>query len=157
MEQTVLTQEGFESLKLELGALLKDKRPALIEDIKKAQEDNNCAITENSEFIDASTALDRVENKINEIETKLRKARVINLKDIIDDGKIKFGTTVELLNLETEEELVFKIVGVEESDIKAKKISFLSPLAKEMMGMREGDIVDCAEREYEILSVKVII
>lgn len=156
MDHIVITQDGFEKLKADLSTLLKDKRPALIEDIKKAQADNNCAISENSEFIDASASLDRVESKINEIETKLRTARVIDLKDIIDDGKIKFGCTVGLLNITDDKEMTLMIVGAEESDIKAGKISFVSPLSKEMMGLREGDVVDCVNKEYEILSVKVI-
>lgn len=156
MNQIPMTKEGFEKLKSDLSVLLREKRPALLEDVKKAQEDNNCAITENSEYIDASASLDRVESKINELELKLRNARVVDLKDLVDDGKIRFGCTVELMNTEDNKISIFKIVGEDESDVKAGKISFLTPLSKEMIGQKAGSFIDCAEKEYEILSVKVI-
>lgn len=156
MEQVILTQVGFDKLKKEHNDLLKKDVPALIEEIKKAKSDSNCPITENSEFIEASTALDRVETKIQTLEEKIRKARIVDINQIKDDGKVKFGCTVKLLRLDDDKEITFQVVGAEESDVKSGLISYLSPLAREMMGLEEGDIVLCADIEYEILDVFIV-
>ena len=157
MEQIILTEAGYSKLKNDLNVLLKEKLPELVEEIKKAQDDNNCSISENTELLDALSSLDRVENKIKDLDEKLRSARIIKISDILDDGKVRFGSTVKLLNIETDKEVSYMIVGAEESDVKAGKISYLSPLAKELMGQNSEDYVECVDKEYKILSVKVII
>lgn len=155
MNQTILTESGLEKLKA-VFKKLNEKRLETIEAMKKAQEDNNCDLSENAEYLDASAELNRLEHKMSEINGKLSNVRVINIKDIVDDGKIKFGCTVKLLKLDNEKELEFKIVGIEESDIKEGLLSYASPLAVEMRGLQEGDFVECQNNEYEILDVKIV-
>lgn len=156
MEKVILTQNGLNNLKKDLEVLYKIKRPEIIEEMKKAQSDNNCALSENTEYLDASESLNRIENKITEIEGKIRNSRVINIEDLKDDGKVKFGTTVHLFNVDDNKEMTFQIVGVDESDVKNGFISYKSPLAIELMNLMEGDFIECANKEYEILSVKLI-
>lgn len=155
MNQTILTESGLEKLTAQFQKL-NEKRVETINAMKQAQEDNNCDLSENAEYLDAANELDRVEYKLNEIKEKLSNVRIIRPSDIVDDGKIKFGCTVTLLKLEDEKELVFKLVGIEESDVKAGLLSYASPLAREMMGLEEGDVVECQNIEYEIMNVKVI-
>lgn len=155
MEQTILTESGFNKLKALYAVLKTEKRPQIIEDMKKAQEDNNCDISENNEYLEACAELNRIETKMNELEEKLSSARVIRTEDVINDGKVRFGCTVKLLRLDDEKEMEFKIVGIEESDIKGGKLSYAAPLTKEMMKLEEDDEFDYNETEYRILSVSV--
>lgn len=155
MNKTILTEAGLEQLKQKYQVLKNEKRFEAIEAMKKAQEDNNCDLSENAEYLDACNELNRVEYKMSEIEEKLANVRVIRIQDLVDDGKVKFGCTVKLLKLEDNSELQFKIVGIEESDIKLGLLSYASPLAKEMMGLEEGEIIECQNKEYELLGVEI--
>lgn len=155
MEQTILTEDGFKKLKDLYVQLKSVKRPQIIEEMKNAQEGNNCDISENNEYLEACAELNRVENKMSELEEKLSRARIVRQEDVIDDGKVRFGCTVKLLRLDDEKEMEFKIVGIEESDIKGGKLSFAAPLTKEMMKLEEEDEFDYNETEYRILSICV--
>jgi transcription elongation factor GreA len=101
-----------------------------------------------------------VEGRIAEIEGKLGTAAIIDPKDIKADGKIVFGATVELEDLETEKPVTYQIVGDDESDIKTGKISVNSPIARALIGKGEGDVAEvrapAGVREYEIVSVKYV-
>lgn len=155
MKQTILTEKGLEKLKAKFEKL-QVKRAETVLAIKDAQENNNCDLAENAEYLDASAEMNRIEHSMSEIKEKLSTARVVPLSSIVDDGKVKFGATVKLLLLDTETEMTFQVVGIEESDIKEGLLSYAAPLAKEMMGMEEGDVVECSDREYEILQVSIV-
>lgn len=155
MNKTILTEAGLVKLKEKYQILKNEKRVEAIESMKKAQEDNNCDLSENAEYLDACNELNRVEYKMSELEEKLANVRVVRLQDLLDDGKVKFGCTVKLLKLEDETEVEYQIVGIEESDVKLGLLSYASPLAKEMMGLEEGEIIECQNKEYELLDVKI--
>lgn len=155
MNQTILTENGLEKLRETYRVLKEEKLKEAIAQMKKAQEDNNCDLSENNEYIDACNELNRIESKMSEIQDKFRNLRVIKKEEILNDGKIKFGCTVELLKVETEQLFEFTIVGTEESDIKSGLLSYQAPIAKEMMRLEEGDFFDCQNNEYEILKVSI--
>ena len=154
--ETAVTEEGYLMLKETLDNLTSVKKKELIDEIKKAREDNHCAISENSAFMDATAALERTEKQISDLRCRLASSRVIKMDALVNDGVVKFGCTVTILNLEDKKESVYKLVGVDESDVRGGKISYQSLLAKELIGCVVGDYVDCAEREYEILKVEII-
>lgn len=156
MNQTILTEEGLVKLKECYRVLKEDKLPEAIKQMKKAQEDNNCDISENNEYLDACAELNRIESKMSELKDKFNNLRVVKKEDLKDDGKIKFGCTVKLLKVETEEIMEFKIVGTEESDIKQGLLSYQAPIAKEMISLEEGEYFDYQNTEYEILKVSII-
>ena len=155
MNQTILTENGLEKLRETYRVLKEEKLKEAIAQMKKAQEDNNCDLSENNEYIDACSELNRIESKMSEIQDKFRNLRVIKKEEILNDGKIKFGCTVELLKVETEQLFEFTIVGTEESDIKSGLLSYQAPIAKEMMRLEKGDFFDCQNSEYEILKVSI--
>ena len=99
-----------------------------------------------------------IEGRISEIAAKLGAAQIINIKEIPRSGKIIFGVTVRLLNLDTDEEVTYKIVGDDEADIKVNKISVYSPVARSLIGKQQDDVVliqiPSGQIEYEILSVE---
>lgn len=152
----MITEEGFSKLQKEYHKLKSEARDKCIEELKKAKEDNNCDISENIEYSNACEELNRVENKIKDIETKLENAKIINIKDLKDDGIVKFGKTVKLLRLNDNKELTFKIVGEDESNVKIGLISYKAPLIVNMMNLEVDDFVECNDIEYEIISVSVI-
>ena len=155
MKKIPLTVNGAEQLKAELQKLKSVARPAIIEAI--AEERSHGDLSENAEYEAAKEKQGFIEGRIAELENKLSHAQIINPKEIHAEGKIVFGATVQLLDLDTDEKAQYQIVGDDEADIKLFKISVNSPIARALIGKEEGDIAEVQApsglREYEILKV----
>lgn len=151
-----MTIDGEARLREELQQLKSVERPKVIEAIADAREHGD--LKENAEYHAAREQQGFIEGRIQEIEGKLSAAQVIDVTSIENTGKVIFGTTVHLLNVETDEQVTYKIVGEDESDIKAGKISISSPIARALVGKSEGEIVairvPSGTVEYEIEEVE---
>jgi transcription elongation factor GreA len=158
MNKSPMTIHGAELLRNELKQLKTVARPKVIQAIAEAREHGD--LKENAEYHAAREQQGFIEGRIAEIEGKLANAQIIDVTQINANGKVVFGSTVELMNIETEEEVSYKIVGDDEADIKANLISVSSPIARALIGKEEGDIAIVqapgGEKEYEILEVKYI-
>jgi transcription elongation factor GreA len=153
-----MTVRGAELLKKELQQLKSVERPSVIQAIADAR--SNGDLSENADYEAAKERQGFIEGRIAEIEGKLGTATIIDPKDIKADGRIVFGATVDLEDLESGQEVSYQIVGDDESDIKTGKISVNSPIARALIGKQEGDVAEvrapAGVREYEILAVKYI-
>ena len=158
MNRVPMTVEGAEALRTELEDLKKVQRPAVVQAIAEAREHGD--LKENAEYHAAREKQGFIEGRIQEIEAKLSLAQVIDVKAIEPSGKVIFGTTVTIIHMEDDSEVTYKIVGDDESDVKNKKISVNSPIARALIGKEEGDIVvvntPSGAIEYEIDSVEHI-
>ena len=158
MNKVPLTKQGADRLQTELTELKTVKRPAVIQAIADAREHGD--LKENAEYHAAREQQSFIEGRIKDIEGKLSNAQVIDISTMPVSGKVIFGTTVELLDLESDESVVYQIVGEDEADIKAGKISYSSPVARALIGKEQGDDVlvrvPKGETEYEIVEVKYI-
>ena len=156
MQKYPMTVEGEAALQAELKELKTVARPTVIKDIATAREHGD--LKENAEYHAAREQQGFIEGRIQDIEGKLSNSQVIDVKAIPHSGKVIFGTTVSLLNLDTEEEMTYQIVGDDEADIKNAKISVSSPIARALIGKEEGDVVvvqvPAGAVEYEIDEVK---
>lgn len=156
MNKVPMTVEGAEALRAELENLKRVQRPRIIEAIAEAREHGD--LKENAEYHAAREQQSFCEGRIQEIESKLSNAQVIDVKTIPPTGKVIFGTTVTVINCETDEEKTYRIVGDDEADVKNNKISISSPIARALIGKEEGDIVVVktpgGEVEYEIDKVE---
>ncbi len=155
MRKVPMTTGGAERLRAELNELKTIKRPRIIEAIAAAREHGD--LKENAEYHAAREQQSFCEGRINDIEGKLADSEVIDITQIPKNGRVMFGATVTLINLQNDVEVVYQIVGEDESDVKGGKISVGSPLARAMMGKKVGeDIVVKApvgDIEYEIGAV----
>ena len=153
-----MTIDGAEKLRLELEELKKVTRPRIVQAIAEAREHGD--LKENAEYHAAREQQSFCEGRIQEIEGKLGNAQIIDVNAIPHTGKVIFGTTVTMLNLDTEQVVTYQIVGDDEADVKANKISVNSPIARALIGKEEGDVVvvkaPSGEVEYEIETVKHI-
>lgn len=153
-----MTVEGAEKLRLELEHLKKVERPRIVKAIAEAREHGD--LKENAEYHAAREQQSFCEGRIQEIEGKLSHAHIIDIKAIAETGRVIFGATVDLINVETEEAVTYQIVGEDEADIKANKISVSSPIARALVGKEVGDIAVVkapgGEVEYEIDAVRHI-
>ncbi|MGI9200203.1 MAG: transcription elongation factor GreA, partial [Woeseiaceae bacterium] len=117
-------------------------------------------LKENAEYHAAKEQQGFIEGRIKECEGKLSNLQVIDVTEVDAKGKIVFGCTVELMDLATDTEIIYKIVGEDEADIKAGLVSFTSPIARALIGKNEGDEIEFSapggEKEYEVISVKYI-
>jgi transcription elongation factor GreA len=151
-----MTVEGAESLRAELNNLKKVERPSVVQAIAEAREHGD--LKENAEYHAAREKQGFIEGRIQEIEAKLSHAQVIDVKTIEPSDKVIFGTTVTIIHMETDEEVTYKIVGDDEADVKHKKISVNSPIARALIGKEVGDVVEVhtpsGSVEYEIDSVE---
>ena len=158
MEKEPITSEGLEKIKKELEELKNIKRPKIIQAIAEARAHGD--LKENAEYHAAKEQQGFIEGRIKEIESKLANIQEIDVTAINANGKIVFGSTVRLIDLQTDEEITYKIVGEDEADIKIKLISYNSPIARALIGRTEGDAVTFqapgGEREYEVLDVDYI-
>ncbi|WP_420592073.1 transcription elongation factor GreA [Bacterioplanoides sp.] len=156
MQKYPMTVEGEAALQAELTELKTVARPAVIKDIAEAREHGD--LKENAEYHAAREQQGFIEGRIQDIEGKLSNSQVIDIKNIPHTGKVLFGTTVSLINLDTDEEVQYQIVGDDEADIKQNKISVSSPIARALIGKEEGDVavvqVPAGAVEYEIDEVK---
>ncbi len=155
MDRVPMTLQGAEALRAELNELKNVKRPKIVAAIAEAREHGD--LKENAEYHAAREQQGFVEGRIQDIEGKLSNAQIIDVSKMTNEGKVIFGATVELLNLETDETVTYQIVGDDESDIKKNKISVNSPIARALIGKSEGDEVlvraPGGEVEYEISEV----
>ena len=153
-----MTVEGETALREELQRLKSEDRPRIIQAIAEAREHGD--LKENAEYHAAREQQSFAEGRITEIEGKLADAQVIDLSKVPQTGKVIFGVTVDLLNLEDESNITYKIVGEDKADIKNNKISVMSPVARALIGKSEGDVVTVqtpnGEIEYEIDAVKYL-
>ncbi|MGV6807639.1 MAG: transcription elongation factor GreA [bacterium] len=158
MQKIPMTLEGEARLREELEHLKKVERPRIVAAIAEAREHGD--LKENAEYHAAREQQSFAEGRIQEIEGKLSHAQVIDIKTIPQSGRVIFGATVELINVDTDANVVYTIVGDDEADVKQNKISYQSPIARAMIGKEEGDVVVVrtpgGDTEYEIDSVKHI-
>lgn len=150
-----MTMQGKQKLEEELKRLKFTDRPAVIEQIAVARAHGD--LSENAEYDAAKEKQSFIEGRIKEIDDKLARAQVIDPREIRTD-KIVFGATIQLMDADTEEKRMYQIVGVDEVDVKAGKVSIESPIARQLLGKTAGDVVTVkvpkGDVEYEILSVK---
>ena len=156
MRKTPMTQEGSVSLQAELKQLKSHERPAVIQAISEARAHGD--LKENAEYHAAREKQSFIEGRISDIESKLSNAQVIDVTQIENTGKVIFGSTVTILNVSTEEQLSYKIVGEDEAEIKHHKISVGSPIARALIGKYVDEEVYVntpgGEVIFEILSVE---
>ena len=155
MKRVPITVQGARKLKEEVQRLKTVERPRIIKAIAEARAHGD--LRENAEYHAAKEEQSFTEGRIAEIQACLSRADVIDTRTVRADGRVVFGATVVLCNLETDEEVRFQIVGEMEADIDEGLISVTSPLAKALVGNREGDVAmvraPAGEVEYEILGV----
>ena len=155
MNNVPMTVAGAARLKDELQHLKSVERPAVIQAIAEAR--SNGDLSENADYEAAKERQGFIEGRIAEVEGKLANAQIINPAEVNAEGRVVFGATVELDDRETGSKVRYQIVGEDEADIKASKVSITSPIARALIGKEEGDIVEvqapAGAREYEILSV----
>lgn len=156
MTKYPMTVEGEVALREELEELKKVTRPRIVAAIAEAREHGD--LKENAEYHAAREQQSFCEGRIQEIEGKLSNSQVIDVKSMPETGKVIFGTTVGLINVETDDEITYKIVGEDEADLKQNKISVTSPIARALVGKEVGDIAVVkapgGDIEYEIDAVK---
>ena len=156
MNKVPMTVRGAELLREELKRLKSQERPAVIKAIAEARAHGD--LKENAEYHAAKEQQGFIEGRIKEIEAKLSNIQVIDVTTIDAKGKIVFGSTVELLDEETGKEMVYKIVGEDEADIKTGMISFTSPIARALIGRNRGDAVTFSapggEKNFEVIEVR---
>ena len=156
MPNTPMTIEGAEKLREELHTLKGDTRLKIINAIAEAREHGD--LKENAEYHAAREQQSFCEGRINEIESKLADAQIIDVSKISPTGKVIFGTTVELLGFADDKVVTYQIVGDDEANVSMGKISVSSPIARAMMGKAEGDeivvIAPSGDIEYEIQKVR---
>jgi transcription elongation factor GreA len=153
-----ITQRGAEMLRAELNRLKSVDRPAVIQAIKDAREKGD--LTENAEYEAAREHQGFIEGRIKELEGKLSALQVIDPATVDAGGRIVFGATVELEEVDSGNRVKYQIVGDDEADIKAGLISVSSPIARALIGKSEGDVAEVAApagpREYEVLDVRYV-
>ncbi|MCK7576368.1 MAG: transcription elongation factor GreA [Chromatiales bacterium] len=158
MNKVPLTARGAEKLREELEQLKRVERPRIIEAIAEARAHGD--LKENAEYHAAREQQGFVEGRIKDIEGKLSHAQIIDVTQMPYNGKVIFGATVKVLELETDEEHCYQIVGEDEADLKQGLISVGSPLARCLIGKAEGDVASLQApggmREFEILDVRYV-
>jgi transcription elongation factor GreA len=156
MTKYPMTIQGARALEDELQHLTKVVRPKLSQDIGTARELGD--LKENAEYHAAREQQGMVEARVRDIEGRLQNAQVIDVASIPRTGKVIFGTTVEIANVETDDRVTYQIVGEDEADIKLGKISVGSPIARALIAKEEGDVVAVRTPsgvvEYEIVEVR---
>jgi transcription elongation factor GreA len=151
-----ITLRGAELLKTELHRLKTVERPAVIAAIAEARSHGD--LSENAEYDAAKERQGFIEGRIAEVEGKLGNAQIIDPRALDADGRVVFGATVELEDMDNEQTVTYQIVGDDEADLKQNKISLNSPVARALIGKFAGDVAEVqtpgGRREYEILDVR---
>ena len=157
MKRTPMTLRGAEALRAELKRLKSEARPAIIRAIADARSHGD--LSENAEYHAAREQQGFIEGRIKEIEHKLASADVIDPARLPRTGKVVFGASVELEDQSGGARVVYQVVGEDEADIRAGRISVTSPIARALVGKSEGEVVDVAApsgtRSYEIVAVRL--
>ena len=158
MDKEPITIQGLENLKKELTFLKEKKRPEIVSAISEARSHGD--LKENAEYHAAKEQQSHNEGRIEEINDIIARANVIDVTKISNDGKVIFGSTVYLINLDTNENENYKIVGKDEANIENKLIYFKSPIGKGLIGKTKGDLVEvntpAGLKNFEIKDVKYI-
>ena len=158
MRRIPLTVAGAEQLRAELQRLKTVERPAVINAIAEARSHGD--LSENAEYDAAKERQGFIESRIADVEAKLANAQVIDPALLDADGRVVFGATVELEDMDGRQVISYQIVGDDEADLKQGKISISSPIARALIGKSAGDVVEVSTpggaREYEILDVKYV-
>ena len=158
MQRYPMTPEGKHALEQELQQLKSVERPRITAAIAEAREHGD--LKENAEYHAAREQQGFCEGRIQDIEGKLGACQVIDVKELGQNGRVVFGVTVTIENLDTEEQKTYKIVGDDEADFKINKISVNSPIARGLLGKNEGDeakiVTPQGEVEYEIVNVEYL-
>tara|TARA_B100001996_G_scaffold366427_1_gene337120 strand:- start:208 stop:684 length:477 start_codon:yes stop_codon:yes gene_type:complete len=158
MEKEPITVNGLEKIKTELSFLKEKKRPEIVSAISEARSHGD--LKENAEYHAAKEQQSHNEGRIQEIEDIIARANVIDVTKINNEGKVIFGSTVFLQNLDTNEKIDYKIVGKDEADLKEKLLYFKSPIGKGLIGKIKGDLVEISApsgvKNFEIIDVKYI-
>jgi transcription elongation factor GreA len=157
MKRTPMTVRGAEALRAELKKLKSQERPNIIKAIAEARGHGD--LSENAEYHAAREQQGFIEGRIAEIEGKLANAEVIEPGKLTNTGRVIFGAVVELEDQDSGERLVYQVVGEDEADIRAGRISVTSPIARALVGKSKGEVVDVTAHggthSYEILAVKL--
>ncbi|HEX2239340.1 MAG TPA: transcription elongation factor GreA [Gammaproteobacteria bacterium] len=158
MSRVPLTRAGVEKLRAELHNLKSKQRPRAIEAIATAREHGD--LRENAEYHAAREQQGLIEARIRDLEFKLANAEIIDVTMLNAEGRVVFGATVDLVDEETGDEVTYRIVGEDEADIKAGLVSVSSPIARALIGKREGDVATVqapgGNRKYEIVEVRYV-
>tara|TARA_B100001093_G_scaffold496910_1_gene543188 strand:+ start:722 stop:1198 length:477 start_codon:yes stop_codon:yes gene_type:complete len=158
MDKEPITTEGLEKLKNELVFLKEKKRPEIVAAIAEARSHGD--LKENAEYHAAKEQQSHNEGRIEQINDVIARANVIDIVKIPNEGKVIFGSTVYLENLDTGEKISYKIVGKDEADLKNKLLYFQSPIGKGLIGKNKKDLVEISTpaglKNYEIIDVKYI-
>lgn len=158
MSKVPITERGAKALREEVNRLKTVDRPTVIQAISDARAHGD--LKENAEYHAAREQQSFMEGRIAEIEGKLSNAHIIDPAAVDAGGKVVFGATVELVDEDTSAEIVYQIVGEDEADIKAGRISYGSPIARGLIGKSEGDVVKIStpggDKTFEIVEVKYV-
>ena len=158
MEKEPITINGLQKLKNELIFLKEKKRPEIVSAIAEARSHGD--LKENAEYHAAKEQQAHNEGRIQEVEDIIARANVIDVTKLNNDGKVIFGSTVFLDNLDTAEKISYKIVGKDEADLTKKLIYFQSPIGKGLIGKNKGDLVEIktpsGSKNFEIINVEYI-
>jgi transcription elongation factor GreA len=156
MKRTPMTMRGAEALRNELKKLKTESRPNVIKAIAEARGHGD--LSENAEYHAAREQQGFIEGRIKEIEAKLSTAEIIDTTKLTNTGKVVFGAVVELEEQDGAHRVTYQVVGEDEADIRAGRVSITSPIARAVVGKSEGDVVDVSApggiRSYEIVAVK---
>ena len=158
MDKEPITLNGLNKLKEELIFLKEKKRPKIVAAIAEARSHGD--LKENAEYHAAKEEQSHNEGRITEINDIIARANIIDVTKLNNDGKVIFGSTVYLQNLDTNEKIDYKIVGKDEADLKKKLLYFKSPIGKGLIGKNKGDLVEvntpAGVKNFEIIDVKYI-
>ena len=158
MEKEPITINGLEKLKDEIIFLKEKKRPEIVSAISEARSHGD--LKENAEYHAAKEQQAHNEGRIQEVEDIIARANVIDVTKINNNGKVIFGSTVFLQNLDNNEKIDYKIVGKDEADLKKKLLFFQSPIGKGLIGKNKGDLVEISTpagvKNFEIIDVKYV-
>ena len=158
MEKEPITTAGLETLKKELIFLKEKKRPEIVAAISEARSHGD--LKENAEYHAAKEEQSYSEGRITQISDNIARANVIDVTKMSNDGKVIFGSTVDLKNLDTEEKITYKIVGKDEADLQKKLIFFQSPIGRGLIGKNKKDLVEiktpAGVKNFKIKDVKYI-
>jgi len=158
MEKEPITIEGFEKLKKELEELKNTKRPKIVEAIAEARAHGD--LKENAEYHAAKEEQAKIESRIIEINDLIARANIIDITKLEKKDNVIFGSTVQLIDLDTNTKKIYKIVGKDEADIKKNFIYFRSPMGKALIGKKKKEIMTVTtpsgEKNFEITEVKYI-
>ena len=158
MDKEPITVSGLENLKTELEDLKNIQRPKVVAEIAEARSHGD--LKENAEYHAAKEQQAHIESRVLAINDLIARANVIDVTKIENNGKVIFGSTVKVLELETEKEISYRLVGQDEANIKKNLIFFKSPIGKGLIGKNKGELVTIStpsgEKNFEILEVKYI-